>query len=175
MTAYLKVTKRGSIMSEEGKLITSGTTLTRDQCVKMFGGTGEIDRLVSQGYLVRLADQLDPDEHPLPPQTNVVQQSHPHPHEVDLNQGERAMETAAKGDVTATPQPIITEPVITSHGPWDVDPTTLIGKDVNELNVMISERTVGSNEAQQFETPEEAIAWLSQDWVTADAPVVATD
>jgi hypothetical protein len=158
-------------MSAEGKFIISGTRLTKEQCLKMFGGkkgNAEIDRLVEQGYLVRLGDQTDPDEHPLPPQTNLVQQEHPHPHEVDLNQGERAMETAPKG-VSVTPQP-----VITSHGPWDVDPATLIGKDVNELNVMIAERTVGLNEAQQFETPEEAIAWLSQDRVAEDAPAVST-
>ncbi len=176
MTAYLKVTARGSIMSADRKLIVPGTKLTHDQCDKMFGGGKEIDRLVDQGYLVRLGEQLDPDEHPLPPQTNVVQQSHPHPHEVDLNAGDRGMSTAAKGDVVVTEQPQSTaEPVVSAvTSQWTVDPATLIGKDVAELNVMISERTVPPNEVQTFETPEEAVAWLSQDRVADDGAAVAS-
>lgn len=169
MTAYLKVTSRGTIQAGNRQMITPGTRLTKDQCSEMFGGAKEIDRLVEQGYLVRLGDQTDPEDHPLPPQTNTVQQSHPHPHEVDLNKGERAMKTAGK-DVVATPPPVVTS----GRGPWTFNPDILTGKDVIELNVMIAERTVAPNPVQEFETPEEAVAWLSQDYIAADAPAVAT-
>lgn len=46
--------------------------------------------------------------------------------------------------------------------PWTIDPSTLEGKDVDELNVMILER---DPEQETMETVEEAVAFLSQDYV----------
>ena len=173
---YLKVTQRGSIAAQNGgPLVGPGTRLSKADCIKHFGSEKEVDRLVGQGYLVRMYDETDPDAHPLPPQTDVVQQTHPHPQEIDMSKGGKPMTTEPKGRM-ATLQPTVT----VGTGPWDLDPETLIGKDVNELNVMVAER------AQQvidpFETVEEAAAWLSQDFhKKADAEpeaaeaMVATD
>ena len=44
---------------------------------------------------------------------------------------------------------------------WDSNPEKLLGKNVKELNAMISERDPG---IPAFETSEEAAAWLSQDY-----------
>lgn len=45
--------------------------------------------------------------------------------------------------------------------PWDVDPSTIKGKSLDELNVMILERDANQ---QPCTTVEEAIAFLSQDF-----------
>ena len=160
---YLKVTQRGSIAAQNGgPIVGPGTQLTKADCIEMFGGQHEVDRLVEQGYLVRMYDETDPDAHPLPPQTDVVQQAHPHPEVVDLSQGDKPMTTEPKGRAV-TPQPIVT----IGTGPWDLDPETLIGKDVNELNVMVAERA--QQPIDPFETVEEAAAWLSQDFHKVEA------
>ncbi len=59
--------------------------------------------------------------------------------------------------------------IITSNGPWDLDPATLVEKDVHELNVMIAER--GDEKTPTFETTEEAVAWLSQNFSVEEVNV----
>lgn len=50
------------------------------------------------------------------------------------------------------------------NSPWNINPDELQGKSVDELNVMILERAPeGGDEPPEFETPEEAVAYLSQD------------
>ncbi len=44
---------------------------------------------------------------------------------------------------------------------WILDPADLQDKNLDELNVMILER---DDELDQFETVEEALAWLTQDF-----------
>ena len=50
---------------------------------------------------------------------------------------------------------------------WVLDPDGLFGKDIEELNVMIAER---QPEVDPFDTAEEAITWLSQDYVEPVMP-----
>lgn len=45
--------------------------------------------------------------------------------------------------------------------PWTLDPTSLNGKTLEQLNVMIQER---DDKVEPFQTVEEASAWLSQDF-----------
>lgn len=47
--------------------------------------------------------------------------------------------------------------------PWTFDPYMLAGKPVDELNILIKER---DESVEAFETPEEAIAFLSQNFIT---------
>ena len=44
---------------------------------------------------------------------------------------------------------------------WSLNPADLEGKDLDELNVMVLER---DETVDPFETVEEAVAWLSQDF-----------
>lgn len=44
---------------------------------------------------------------------------------------------------------------------WKLDPASLADKDLDSLNLMIAER---DESLEGFETEEEAIAWLSQDF-----------
>lgn len=49
---------------------------------------------------------------------------------------------------------------------WDLDPDGLKGKSLEELNVMVAER---DPEIPALDTVEEAVAWLSQDFVEPKA------
>lgn len=70
-------------------------------------------------------------------------------------------------DPDGSPLPAPTEqPVPRDHsqfpqGKWNLDPTALAGKPLDELNVMILER---DDTAAIFETVEEAVAHLSSDF-----------
>lgn len=46
-------------------------------------------------------------------------------------------------------------------GRWNINPRTLVGKTLDQLNIMIAER---DTKAPRFETIEEAAAFLSQDF-----------
>ncbi len=52
-------------------------------------------------------------------------------------------------------------PVRTIPSIWVTDPAGIRGMGVDELNIMILER---DDSVEPFETAEEAIAWLSQDY-----------
>jgi hypothetical protein len=83
------------------------------------------------------------------------------------------METAARGAVANAP--VVAGSIgaiITDTGPWDMDPAKITGRDIHELNVMIAERS--GNEVPPFETVEEAIAWLSQDFKIESVNVTTT-
>lgn len=171
---YLKITSRGSIMDCHRELRKPGERFTKANCLELFGGKQEIDRLVGQGYLVLLGEQMDETVLPLPPQ---IQKSPPHP--ANIEPRERKMETVAKGDAGrsnvdmtgAEPAQlsIKSNTIITDTGPWNLDPAILKGKDVHELNVMIQERGEGST--IKFETVEEALAWLTQDFILEEANI----
>jgi hypothetical protein len=57
-------------------------------------------------------------------------------------------------------------------GPWNLDPASLADKDIHELNVMVAERS--NNEVPAFETTEEAVAWLSQDFQKEEAAIATS-
>jgi hypothetical protein len=166
---YLKVTKRGSIMScATRELVKSGTRLSKEECVGLFNGAAEVDRLVDQGYLVRLGEQTNPEEYPLPPQTTVIP-----PHPANVEKDEPAMETVDKGVATGNAPAVGEEaPITFDNGPWNLDPASLADKDIHELNVMVAER--GGNEVSAFETVEEAVAWLSQDFQKEEAAIATS-
>lgn len=72
--------------------------------------------------------------------------------------------------VSASPTSVVPQPIpgakIDGAGSpvskWIFDPATLVGKPVAELNILIKERDPA---VEAFETPEEAIAFLSQDYI----------
>lgn len=145
-----------------------------EEATVRFGGMKEVDRLVGQGYLVKTSDQMDPDEHPLPPGVNPAPPMIPP--EIDTTKGDKEITNLSRPDKKLTSLSRSTkrvQPVTSKSNPWGFDPSTLVDKDVNELNVMIVERTRSRFEAKQFETAEEAIAWLSQDYEQGTA--VATE
>jgi hypothetical protein len=152
----LKVSSRVSIQScTTRELVKGGKVLTAQEAAHLFGGMKEVDRLVGQGALIKSSDQMDPDEHPLPP--TVDQTPATIPHEIDTTKGDKELTNLSR-----SPKRVL--PVTSKANPWGFSPADLAGKDVNELNVMIGERTRSRHEAKQFETAEEAVAWLSQDY-----------
>lgn len=175
MAAYVKVSKRGSILvtdhvTKQRRMIESGTRLDKDYCLAQFGQK-EIDRLVSQGYLVMLEQQIDPEEHVAAPGVNERQQNAPHPHEVEKT-GMRVGDRTGRLRQDDVEDVRKHAKVVVGDGPWDADPAMLAGKSVEELNVMIVERTPPGMQAEAFETPEEASAWLSQNYSAPKTQVV---
>ena len=157
----LKITSRGSIMScNPRELLRGGYVLSLDEAKSRFGGMEEVDRLVGQGFLIKTGDQLDRDEHPLPPGVNPAPPMIPP--DIDTTKGDK--EIVDLGSPTKLLSTVRTTSVTSRSNPWGFSPAALEGKDVSELNVMISERTRSGYEAKQFETCEEAVAWLSQDY-----------
>ena len=69
----------------------------------------------------------------------------------------------AMSDPNAAKQP--SQPVST-EGRWTLNPSALEGKSLDELNVMVAER---DSSIEPFETSEEAIAHLSQDYAPTAA------
>lgn len=67
------------------------------------------------------------------------------------------------GDVQTrvSPKPVVAAK--SQKSPWVLDPTLLKGKSLDDLNVMLLER---DDQAEVFDTPEEAIAFLSQDFAS---------
>lgn len=53
------------------------------------------------------------------------------------------------------------KPIPVHFGKWDLDPEKLQGLDLDQLNVMVLERDPS---IEEFQTVEEAIEWLSQDF-----------
>jgi hypothetical protein len=59
--------------------------------------------------------------------------------------------------------------IVQPRSKWDVDPATLEGKTIEQLNVMVAERDPS---IQAFPTAPEAAAFLCQDFNRPDAPAV---
>lgn len=57
--------------------------------------------------------------------------------------------------------------IVQPRSPWMLDPATLEGKTIEQLNVMVAERDPS---IQAFPTAPEAVAFLSQDFDRPDAP-----
>lgn len=153
-------------MSRTRSIIKPGTRLSETDAEAVFGSA--LKGLIAQGRIVLLSQQYENPDSPFT--SNQI----PLPANSDTRTKVKPMQTAERTNIRDTsPSVDVIKPKFCS---WTVDPSTLTGKDVAELNVMIAERTnpTAAGKAEQFETPEEAIAWLSQDYETADTPQVAT-
>lgn len=85
----------------------------------------------------------------------------------DASDGGAAVPIAASTIADEVARQPIPGPVVDSagspKGPWIFDPATLSGKPLDELNVIIKER---DEAVEPFATVEEAIAFLSQNYIT---------
>lgn len=165
-----RVGKHGAIYaSNPAEMLTAGTHLTHAEAVHRCNGEKNVKNFLRDGWLVDASQRYEPEDNP-----HVAAQK-PLPHEVDLTQGQEEMVTVDSNPTPVKPhQPSSPVPPSSKYNDWTVDPESLESKDVNELNVMIHERTLPGHSAQQFETVEEARAWLSQDREAEEETSVAT-
>lgn len=113
------------------------------------GGKKELDRLAASGKLVELTV----------PMTRVIQAPPAIP--ADLTEGSIVGRAGQQPRLTPEEIAFANRPV----SKFAIDPDGLSGMDLDDLNVMISER---DENAQPCDTVEEAIGILSQDFVPAE-------
>lgn len=174
----LRVTMKGSILTPKGLLLTPGTQVGRGLFTDQ-----QILNHIDSGYLMETPDaapmpQVLPAGGPAVKKDNVgeknvstgvttptdIQDAQSHEHgktmvagvdmaslegDKGVSQGKVASGDEAKGEKLVSP------------GKWNLDPSALLDKDLDTLNLMILDID-GSTEP--LETVEEAIAFLSMDW-----------
>jgi hypothetical protein len=135
-------------------MLEPGTRVSRDQLRAW--GMEPIDSLIESGFLVQL-HAVEAVEY-LPPGAGVQK-----PLPVEADKGPETHDRRLK------PPPVTIPPVIQQKSMWTFDPAHLADKTLEALNVMILENHNGPDPFVA-ENTNEAIAWLSQDFVR-----VATD
>ena len=172
MSATLKVQYRvsdeGCIMDINSRIIPPGTIITQDMANKNKWNQKWIDDAIRSGHVLPLTETriLGPDGKPVP---NIPP--------IDPTATVGGSGDTPKGAVTITGGDAGRQITVTSTPPsgdnprgestsqvqskWDIDPSTLTGQTLVQLNAMIQER---EPTAPKMPTIEEARAYLSRDF-----------
>lgn len=171
MSKYLRVTKRGSIgITPKGnsrRYLDPGETIERSDAHAWFTKK-EIDRLVDQGYLLRLAPDGDPSELPKPPALGEAHDN-PLPSGDSRQDGKQTVPLLGvdNSDVSDGKHPKGRKQkgrVAVDAGPWNIDPASLAGKTLEDLNIRIAELHPTPEDIVVFDNTDDAIKFLSQDF-----------
>lgn len=176
MARLYKVSKKGAIMSAgpTNTVLRGGTVIT-PAVAQQHGLTEKIiQHHLQSGYLVAFNAEMDPEE--------VLLSTAPG---VSVNESlrvkpDQAIETVDKeGGAVVRSGPRDTTPVRIAGTPpapvadsaagskWVLDPATLEGKSLDELNVMVAER---DNSIDPLTSIENAVSLLSQDFAAVVTP-----
>lgn len=151
----LKVRRGGSIICPKGKIYKAGSAIPQGVLT-----AEQVREHIRSGYLEVVRSTKDV----IPSIDEVVAAGYSRSHaekiveEVAERYGEKPVEhpPGVEPDLGITDEG---KPVV--HPRWSFDPDGLRGHDLDTLNVMILER---DGDVDPFESVEEAVAWLSQDY-----------
>jgi|GEM_PF-3269456 len=176
MAQQFIVAKGGAIVLPGGALLEAGSIFTQGEPIRLQGNSyppltsPQIEEHLRSGYLQLYGIKDEPitasDLTDSPP-GKVETPPLPGPGKDGIDPKEAVM-SINTGGVEVSSKPTA-PPVVQEQSPWNLDAETLQGKDVDELNVMILER---DENGPEFETKEEAMAFLSQDFA---APSQSSD
>lgn len=168
MASLFRVKHGGSVYDNKGRLHVGGSLITNEHCTSQ-----QLEEHLKSGY-------IEPAEsYAAPEAAKIVEEIPGRDQMPPLKEGESVVTRASAAGVesfkvessddepakvaAATPQPSAGV-VIQQESIWNLDPATLKGKDVNQLNAMVKERSL---DVTPFETAEEAAAYLSKDYKPA--------
>ncbi len=172
----LKVTNKGSILTPNGILLRPGVQVTRGVLTDHM-----IRTHIKSGYLTEILDHtplppVEPESGPAVKQDNVgesIGTSITSPTDLqDAQTHEHGRTMVAGANLTNDRGEVVTQGIVgktdevqgdklVPPGKWNSDPTSLLNKDLDSLNLMILDI---DGAIEPLETVEEAIAFLSMDW-----------